>query len=397
MLFEETYRFVFIIYAIFGLSPFKLVYHDFSKKRVPLSRNKRSKWIICIMDYAWTPCLSILELCSVFCASIAHVNVLLSVEIDVFIASAYVIQTTIHLLYILNSIEWVFKRNFEMKILKRLHEIDTIFAENFCFQMNYHRLRNSIRNTFLLWVVFILIVFKTYIFHWNFASFIQCDVLAIKLILNGSRYTTYAILLRHRIEALTEILDQSRFQIVQSRSAFESSSRQQSNINHSPEALRNTETERERMMNLQRVFNKLHDSIGLVNDNFKWSISLNISNDIFSLSLNLFCILRRFLDPVYAQKYRTSLEIFFTARSFNLGYFIYHVIILINVANNIAECGRKLTAKSHQVGLSVMVSDELRDFVSIFLKGNEISENFEGANLSTENSWRKPPGKFCSL
>lgn len=260
------------------------------------------------------------------------------------------------ILHLIITIETIWKRNHHEIILDQLHEIDGIFEKNLYLQLNCHGLKQSIRKYFLKWIAIIPILIITDFYIWNVYGLIYVvllDYSYIKLILNGSQYSTYAILVWHRIEAMHEALDHNLMQVLQELE-FESAFvvvGQRSDDNET--------FQRQFLINLRQISNKIYETIELMNATFKWSISLNISVDKFTVAMVSFGHLQCILDS----KYENNTIVNFCGLAIYTSYYVHRLALLISISNSVAESANLVAAKTHQISLSRVVTDELKDLV----------------------------------
>lgn len=121
----------------------------------------------------------------------------------------------------------------------------------------------------------------------------------------------------------------------------------------------NESNERQCLVSLQRIFNKIYHTIELMNATFKWSMSLNISIDIFTVAMIVFGHLQWFLDPKYENGTIMNFCGFVTYTS----YYVYRLALLIGTSNSIVESAHLVATKIHEISLSRIVTDELKDMV----------------------------------
>lgn len=359
MLFEDTYRFILVIYSIFALSPFRLLYHKFGIKSQHNNSSKKSpKCVISIAANIWTIGILSLELCWLIYSSKYDVYTTIRKTINLLGASKAVIWIIPRILHIIITIETICKRNQNAQILDNLYEIDEILAEKLCLHMNYHRLRKSIEIELIRWILIVPFLLLMNVYAWDVYGLIYVISLVyshIKLILNGSQYATYAILITHRIEAMHEVLDASRMQILKKQ---EFNLLLQRDIDNDDDNIETSDLQR--LIHLRQIFAKIYDTIELMNDNFKWSISLNISIDIFVLAQTIFGHLQWFLDAKYENKGTINFYVFVTYTF----YYVYRLALLIHMGNSVAESASRLAGQVHQFSLCTMISDACKDLVS---------------------------------
>lgn len=355
--FEEKFRFIFIIYSFFGLSPFRLLYLKFGTNLQAYNPCKNRKKWFSFAECIWILGIITLEIYALIFASKFDMTDAMRKKFDLLAASKFVIFTIPRILHLIITLETIWKRNDHEIIHGHLHEIDEILEKHLCFRLNCHRLKQSIRNDFLRWICIIPFLILTNYHIWNVFGSIYVfllDYSYMKLILNGSQYTTYGILVRHRIEAMHEALETNLMQALQ-KLEFESIF---GDGQHSDDG--NEPSERQCLIHLQQIYNKIYDTIELMNATFKWSMSLNISIDIFTVALVCFGHLQWFLDPTYENGTATNFYGFVTYTS----YYAFRLRLVIGMCNSIAESSSSIAAKIHQITLSSnTVTDEMKDMV----------------------------------
>lgn len=123
MLFEKTYRFAFIIYSIFGMSPFNLLYQK--------SWNSREKFkkSILIAEGIWMiGTITFYIYFFIYTLKPEIENTVFS-NIDIFGASGLAFWIIFSCIHFIITIESIYKRSIHVEFLNNLYEIDGIFAD----------------------------------------------------------------------------------------------------------------------------------------------------------------------------------------------------------------------------------------------------------------------------
>lgn len=355
MRFEDTYAIVFSIYRVLGLVPSQFNRLQTQNFTVVIKNRHRFYsiveyfWIICLLIFEFYILIYSLILCYQY---ILHVHVTLYVGFDVFIL------TMMRTLVIIITVESFGKRNVQVNILNNLFEIDTIFMQNLNFNIDYSQSRRSIRNNFLKWCG-VYIFTESFLIGMNLyegANGLQDFLLLfgnplLKLTLSGSKYITFALLIKCRIDAMHETMTPNSF-------SMQTNSTQ--TFNHLQQFTIDQNIELHRMISLWQIFNKMHETIKLINYNFNWSISIHFSVEILSTCAILFHILDYILGPPNR---------FFLISAITFGiYLTYHVFrvgILIQIAHCTAEAVGLLAHKVHRLSANGRASDGLQHFVSL--------------------------------
>lgn len=314
-----------------------------------------------IVKFTWIIGLFTFEIYLLIYASEFDVVCAIHKKIDLLSVSKAIIFIVPRILHIIITVETIWKCNYNETILENLHEIDDIFEKKLCLQLNYKRIKQSVRNDFLQWISIIPILIIVNYFIWNVYGIVYVillDYSHVKLILNGSQYTAYAILVRHRIQAMHEVLDTTLIQELK-KQEFESIDevidQQNQDVNDDNEI-----SQQQSIIHLRQIFNKIYDTIELMNDTFKWSISLNVSVDIFTISQTLFGQLQWFLDL----EYENGRTINFCGFATYISYYMYRFALLVHMSNSIVESANLVAAKLHQLSLCATVTtDELKELV----------------------------------
>lgn len=244
-----------------------------------------------------------------------------------------------------------------MRILNHLHEIDRIFAQKLHLQINYHRLRRLIVVTFLTWIsicilgvsisVSVLIPFATVEEKLRIVLSLYS---VLKQIVFGSTYITYAILVRHRIQAMHEILDKNSLLT------------QETAINISIDCKNPNEHEAfefRRLIHLWRLFPLVYDAVQSINHTFKWSISMYIFVNVFNFCVVGFDYIRKIYESIDEDR---KIIFFFSVPLLFYCMFLFGAII--QMANSVAKEADKIAPKIHRLSSSGTISDDLQHFVS---------------------------------
>lgn len=102
----------------------------------------------------------------------------------------------------------------------------------------------------------------------------------LELTMSGSKYITFTLLIKCRIDSMHKTM-------------MESSSWMHSieKFDHLQRFTIDQQIELQRMINLWRIFNKMHETVKLINNNFMCSISIHFSVEILATCAILFHIL----------------------------------------------------------------------------------------------------------
>lgn len=157
-----------------------------------------------------------------------------------------------------------------------------------------------------------------------------------KLTLNVSQFMSYSILIRYRIESMNQMLIYSL--------------KQESSNFHMIEL--------SRMFYLRQIVCKLHDTVQLINDLFKWSISGTFSIDLFAISV----ILYHELDYILGEQDRFGR---LPVIAFGLFLFFYLIRLgaIIKTGNSTAKEANQLADNIHRINSNKWNSDGLQHFV----------------------------------
>lgn len=274
---------------------------------------------------------------------------------------------TIRLYTIIITLELYYHRNDQVQIISQLHEIDQIFAQKLHLKINYHRLRRTVIVAFLKWmsvcaVLLSILIAACVIEDVAKVEYIHLLVSSYSLLkkaLFGSAYITYAILIRHRIRAMHEVLDSNL--LLLNDSPFEIPiDRERSN---QYEAI-----EFRRLNHLWRLLPRIHETIELINATFKWSISMNFFVNVFDFCETMYY---HFDQAFKHSKHCIEEGLVYSGFAFMFYYVLYFGLI-IQMANSVSAEADKIAPKLHRLNLSGAITDEVQDFVS------EIRDHFIG-------------------
>lgn len=352
MSFEDSHGTVFMVYRVLGLVPFK-----FHLK--PLTKSHSQKWwqnVRLIGEHAWFVCMLILELYMLIHTCILCYNHSIKISFDLFRTLHFSIVFTIRTLVIVITIESYCKRNSQVEIIKNFREIDRQFMERLNFEMNYHQLRHEIAMSFLITIVIYIAAIVLLIpSYWN-ESFNQ-QMLALFVIypllkrsLSGARYMTYALLAKYRIKAMLEILN-SNVLSVQQNSIEVCLDQQMSDDRETFEL--------HRIINLQKIFSQVYDTVQLINNSFVWSISANFPINVFDISVAIFSAFDKMMDPenphvIYISYSWAPLAL----------HYVFSLVTIVQTADSLNREADKLTHQIHRIQSCGIKSEALSDFVS---------------------------------
>lgn len=329
-----------MVYRVFGLVPYHFHVQSVATAwQSPLSFAKREKYFLSVKR-TWFIGLLLFELYNLVHSSVLWHRLYKSADYS-FNIFRFWNAITIRICIIIITVESYRHRHIQVEIIKNLHEIDRIFAQTLKLQINYHRLRAAVFVAFAKWMGISAIVVSTLfaaslIEHVaNFRLMFALYPLVKKAML-GSVYMTYAILIRHRIRAIHEVLDSDLLLIHESTFALQ------------------------QLMHLLHIFPRIHATIQLINATFKWSISMNFFVNVFD-----FCETTYYhLDKAF-QHPKHSIEdgLLFSGFAFTFYYVLYFGLI-IQMAHSISAEANKIPPKIHRLNLSRTISDEMQEFVS---------------------------------
>lgn len=361
MSFESSYSSVFTAYRLFGLVPFK--FHFQSITTNPEIFNKKQKNFVSIVEKLWLLCLLLFELQNLVETLHSRIQFLVTCNcINSFNGFRIFMLLTFRVCPILVTLELYFHRNVQMDIIAKLQEIDRIFAQKLKLHMNYHRLKRTIFIAFSKWisicVVFVLILIVSYIIvkapKEEYTSLAMSLFYPLsKRALYSSTYITYAILIRHRIQAMHEVLDSNL--LLLRDSPFDTANALESRNEHDAFELR-------RMVHLWKIYSLLHETIQLINDSFKWAISFIFFSNVIAVCVGTF----QYFDKTYGSpnEYYTNLVNVMCYSFFLVFYYGICFGMMIGMANAVDIDANKIMQKMYQISLSGTISDELQNFVS---------------------------------
>lgn len=227
MSFDASYNVVFMVYRILGLVPFKFHFHSITAG--PL----RSGWRKVCWSFAenlWFACLLLYELYNLKLSSIWWYNAYACPsKVDTFNAFRTVMAVIFRLCIVITTVETYCTRHLHTNILSNLHEIDRQFAQKLKLQINYQRLQRTIFIAFLKWIPIYILAASIFIVNHSMKTQITIKYIAtlmlsyyplFKQALFNATYISYAILIRHRIQAMNQVLD-SNLLLHPHASAFE--------------------------------------------------------------------------------------------------------------------------------------------------------------------------------
>lgn len=362
MSFEDSYSAVFMVYRVFGLVPYKFHFQSINAGSADASstKNRHIRCLFCAERF-WFICSFLFEIYNLIHNSIlcyknfTHMN-----KINTFNVYRLLVIIIIRPSIIVITIESYCHQNIQVKILSNLHAIDRIFAQQLKLQINHHRLKRSIFVAFLKWisisVLVISILIATSFIDYEYRT-IEDEILLVlslypllKKALFGSAYVTYAILMKCRLQAMHDVLD-SNLLLAHESPSFEVSIDRESRREH--EAF-----EFQRLIHLWRIFARTHDTIQLMNDTFKWSITANFFVNVFDICVMIF----HYIDRVFGPHMLIYVS-YVGAVSFAF-YYVFCFAAIIQVANSVAAEAEKIAPKIHRLSLNGTISDELQHFVS---------------------------------
>lgn len=346
---EMDYRSVFLVYRIFGIAPFHCLINRNSRTPNHHLANKKLRYCLLFIEYVWIIFLLTVEVYNVIYTFI-RINYYFNVNVLHAFYAALILS--VHAFLAIITIESYCKRNVHIKILSNLHEIDQIFSNHLNLYMNYCRMKRSIRNAFISWLF--LYIASDCVLIWLRSKFwtaysIPTFVLAfvyplLKMTLICSKYVTFGILIKYRIKAMHEILDTIHSRV--NNALWPTTNDDQAN-------------EFRRMIHLNEIFCRTFDTVQLMNESFKWPISVNFVIDLYAVSVPLF----RTLELIYVDKLEDST----LNQGLRVGYMFHYLInmmMVVHMANRIIEEVEKLSDKLYRLCLKQTLSTELKNFVS---------------------------------
>lgn len=268
----------------------------------------------------------------------------------------------IRLCIIVMTIESYCCRHFHVKIQRNLHEIDCIFAQKLKLQINYRQLKRTVLVAFAKWMSVYVIVASIFIANNLMVNatnpkYIQLMLSVysmLKKALFGCTYITCAILIKYRIQAMCRVLDGNL--LLLTKSTFELLL-----IDRESQGDRET-FEFQRLIHLWQMFPRIHETIQLMNDTFKWSISIAFFANLFDVSAMIFYNLDKAFGSEESDcRSTTELTYFITAGIF---YYAFAFATITQMANSVATEAEKIAPKIQQISSSGVASDEFQYFVS---------------------------------
>lgn len=359
MSFEGSYNAVFMVYRIFGLVPFEF---HFETTTSEVASNKRRKMCLLFVENLWFISMLLFELCSLIHVSITRYQFLVECKcIHVFIGFRLILALIFRFCVVVITVESYCHRNVQVEIIAKLLEIDQIFAQKLRLQINYHRLKRSITVVFSKWISIYIglvsILYATSFFKGvPTEKYIRLTLFLypfLKRTLFSSMYTTYAILIRHRIQSLNEAMDSNL--LLPHDSAFKVSIDRESRNEHETFEFR-------RLIHLWQLFACIHDTVQLINKTFKWSISLNMFANVFIVCVSIF----QYFDNAVGlpnEYYKVAPLISSNSIAFIFFYALCFGVI-IQIANSVATVANQIASKVHRISSSGIISDEFENFVS---------------------------------
>lgn len=362
MSFENSCSGVFTVYRIFGLVPSKF---HFQSSTAELSRtfsNKKRQICRLFAEKLWFSCLLLFEFYNLIHSSILNYKKFFNIySISSFNVFRLLMIITIRVCIILITIESYRHRKVQVKILDNLREIDRVFERKLKLHINYHRLKRSIFVALLKWIPIYFVAVSIFISANLFEETKIEDVICVALTLYpllkqalfGSAYVTYAILIKCRLQAMHEVLDSNLLLAHVESPSFEMSIDRESRRER--EAF-----EFQRLIYLWRLFPRVHETVQLMNDTFKWSISVNFFADVFYICAVVFSYLNEILRTSHEKD--TILSNISISYMFYCGIFCFRAII--PMAESVAAEADKIAPKIHRLSWISTISEELQHFVS---------------------------------
>lgn len=343
-----------MVYRIFGLIPFPFHYQSIST-----SAYKKWKPYFEFAEKLWLVCLILFEFYSlVFNSNLVYQHFSHSNGMNSYYIFRKFIVFTIHASVVVITLESYRHRNVQVEIIRQLQEIDLIFAQKLKLQIDYQRLKRSIFVAFLKWTsvytIMILILSTIYILE-NVSTgkdprYLLWMYPLTKKAFFASAYTTYVILIEHRIQAMHQVFDTNLLLVNESK--FEISIDQASHSEY--EAF-----ELQRLVHLWRLYPHIHATIQCINDTFKWSVSIIFLTDILDISQLLFYTFETMNGSM------SGLKINLTCYSVAfIGYYLFAFATFTRLANSLAKEAEKIPPKIHRLILDGAISEPFQDFVS---------------------------------
>lgn len=356
MPFEDSYRVLFNIYSIFGLVPFQ-----FHFRSISTILHRKQQFCFLFVEKLWFICLVLFEVFNSVHSLVFYYRDCLKCNcMNSFNGFRLIMIFVIRLCVIVITVESYCRRHIHVRIQQNLREIDRIFTHKLRMQINYHRLRRVVVAAVLKWMFVYVIVVSIFIANnliENKAKLKYTPLLlfvysALKKALFGCTYITCAILIRYRVQAMHQMLDSNL--IALNESAFE--------ILIDRDGQNDREIfEYRRLVHLWRLFPRLHETIQLMNDSFKWSISIAFFANVFDITAMIFYNLDKIFGPPGMCRSTIDLTYFIIASIF---YYFFAFGTIIQTANSVAKEAEKIAPMIQQIIACGTISDELQFFVS---------------------------------
>lgn len=354
MPFAHSYRAIFNIYSLFGLVPFQFHFRSISAKS-----HRNHSFCLLFVEKLWFICLILLELFnSVHSAIFYYCSSLKCESMSTFLAFRMIMIFVIRLCVVVITVESYFRRHCHVQIHRNLHEIDRIFTHKLNWQIDHHRLKRTVVAAVLKWMlVFVVVatIFITNNLNANSANPQYAPVLLsiyvfLKKALFGCAYITCAILIRHRIQEVHQALASNL-----------------TALNDGPND--REEFEFRRLVHLWRLYPRLHETIQLMNDSFKWSMSIAFFVNLFDISAMIFYNLDKIFGCPKSCQSSINLTYFIIASVF---YYIFAFGTIIQTANSVAKEAERIAPKIQQICSCGLISDELQLFVSRIARASNV-------------------------
>lgn len=338
MSFEKTYRIVFLFCEIFGMIPYR--YENLNKNVID---TKKTNEIFILLKYGWLFGLLAFEFYILIYSIIVCYEYVLVTKVTLYTGLDVFILTTFRILLIIITLESFIKRNAQIKILNNLCELDDIFMRRLNVNINYKKLGRLVRFVFLKWfsiyiLTEILLIWLTLYEEANsILIFLILFVYPLfKLTLNGSKYVTFVHLIKFRIEAMYQALNNF---VLQTELNVDDPKRIELN----------------RMLDLWNIYNKIYETVHLINYSFSWSFSINFSVEILAVCAVLFHV----LDYILGEPNRFAVISLVSFGTY-LFYYVFRVIMLIQITHSAAEKVDIFASKIHRLS---SISTNSNDFV----------------------------------
>lgn len=351
MLFEDKYRSLFMVYRIFGISPCRYVPNQHSSGQ---TGSIKQKLIVTIEDF-WIICVLAFELISFnHCFKIAQEK--FSKRLDLYIVLGVLDMFVHHIHLIVTTIETFCKRNSQAKILQNLNEIDGILSSKLKLNIDYSQLKHSIYQKLVMSMFVYALAEIILPLHDRPISIFTIYAL-LKRALVTSKYVTFVIFIRYRVEAMHRALAGSPMWMQQNITWILMNQNRFSDFEAA---------ELKRMINVWRIFNKIYEIVQLTNKTFKWSISVSFSIDIFIICALLF----HFMESIFETKMIRTLDDEHSANicGVYMIFYVFNVGIIIQAANSVAEVANHFASEIQQFRSNDVQSAEYQNFVSKFFK-----------------------------